>query len=86
MNLFEPKLPTNIDQILLIQTWVRKQLALSEEVAVMVTELRCSEPGCPPLETMIAILEGPGQRRVLKIHKQMAEVTGDDIALAIRDA
>ena len=52
----------------------------------MVSELRCSEPGCPPLETMIAVLDGPGRRRQFKFHKPIADVTQDDIELEIRSA
>jgi hypothetical protein len=40
---------------------------------VMVTELRCSEPGCPPIETVIAILS-KGANRQHKLHKRIEEV------------
>ena len=45
----------------------------------MVTELRCSEPGCPPLETVVVLLGPAGPPRQSKIHKPMAEVTIDDL-------
>lgn len=44
----------------------------------MVTELRCSEPGCPLLETVIAILSESGNRQY-KLHKPIAEVGEDDV-------
>ena len=83
MSLFDPKPPANTEQIRQIQSWVKDRLELDEEAIVMVSELRCSEPGCPPLETMIAVLDGPGQRRQFKFHKTIAEITSIDIDLAI---
>jgi hypothetical protein len=55
-------------------------------IHLLVSELHCSEPGCPPLETMVAVLEGPGKRRQFKFHKPIAEITSDDIHSAIRSA
>lgn len=62
-----------------VKQWVREQFQLSEDAVVMVTELRCTEPGCPPLETVIAILSGPGSTRQRKMHKGVAEITREDI-------
>lgn len=58
-----------------------------DDVVVMVTELACSEPGCPPVETVIALMY-PGKPRQFKLHKPTREVTADDIrqALTIPDA
>jgi len=86
MNLFDPKPPANTEKILQIQCWVRDRLALDEETIVMVSELRCSEPGCPPLETLIAVLDGPRQSRQFKFHKTIAELTPNDIDLTFRTA
>jgi len=62
-----------------IKTWTEAALGLDEDAVVMVTELQCSEPGCPPLETVIAVLAGDG-RRLYKVLKPMAEVTIEDVA------
>jgi hypothetical protein len=51
----------------------------------MVTELRCSEPGCPPLETVIAILSENGSRQY-RLHKSIEEVAEDDIRRLAADA
>ena len=50
-----------------------------DDVTVMVTELACTEPGCPPRETVIALMR-PGAPRQHKIHKPLAEVTAADVA------
>jgi len=54
------------------------------DLTVMVTELDCTEPGCPPIETVIALL-GDGVTVQYKIHKPVAEVSVDDVRAAIDD-
>ena len=68
-----------------VKRWVRELFALADEVTVMVTELRCSEPGCPPLETVIAILTENGNRQH-KLHKSIEEVAEDDVRSLVADA
>jgi hypothetical protein len=85
MNLFGGRRSIHPDQADRIKSWARKIWALSEETTVMVTELECREAGCPPIETVIAVLEGPGKTRQHKIHKPAGDVRRDDVeALAIR--
>jgi hypothetical protein len=66
----------------LIKRWAIEAFGLDDDAGgtVMVTELRCTEPGCPPLETVIALLGDSGPPRQHKIHKPMAEVTAGDLA------
>lgn len=35
-----------------VKTWVRSHLRLDDAVTVLVAELPCREPGCPPRETI----------------------------------
>jgi hypothetical protein len=63
-----------------IKQWVREAMALPAHVTLMVSELACSEPGCPPLETIIALLDGQGQPRQFKIHRPLTDVTRADVA------
>lgn len=75
-------------KIAAIKEWAAEVFRLPADSSVMVAELRCTEPGCPPLETVIAILDQPGQPRQHKIHKALAEVTFADVldaAINIRD-
>jgi hypothetical protein len=62
-----------------IKAWAAESLGLGDDVAVMVTELRCTEPGCPPLETVVAVLGASGPARQYKIHKPLADVTREDV-------
>ncbi|MCK7628055.1 hypothetical protein MUU72_34050 [Streptomyces sp. RS10V-4] len=58
---------------------VRRLLGLDEDTSVVIRQLACTEPGCPPLETVIAVLpmDGPGRRWTL--HRPAAQVTEDDL-------
>lgn len=62
-----------------IKAWAAEALGLTDDVALMVTELRCTEPGCPPLETVVAVLGGDGPNQQYKIHKPLADVTREDV-------
>ena len=68
-----------------IKEWVREVMGLSDDVVVMVSELRCAEDDCPDVETVIAVLGEPGKARKHKLLKPASEVTRDDvISLAAR--
>jgi len=58
-------------------------LGAGEDDAVAVNELRCSEPGCPPIETVIVLLRAGCKPRQVKVHKPVAEVTVEDLQAAI---
>jgi hypothetical protein len=79
MNLFNSRPRADLESLARIKAWAASVLGLAEDVAVLVTELRCTEEGCPPLETVIAVLDTPGQPRQFKIHKALAAVTEDDV-------
>lgn len=49
-----------------------------EDVMVMVTQIECKEPGCPPCETIISLLI-TGAPRNAKVYKPVAEVSVDDL-------
>jgi hypothetical protein len=62
-----------------IKDWIRSDLSLSEDFSIMVTELKCSEPGCPPIETVVAILGSGSEQYQQKLHLPIEEVTESDI-------
>jgi hypothetical protein len=61
----------------------RRLLEAAEDDAVIVTELSCTEPGCPPLETVVAHLRAGGEPTQVKVHKSAVEVTEDDLRRAL---
>lgn len=56
----------------------------TEDDAVVVNELSCTEPGCPPIETVVALLRAGSEPRQVKVHKPAMEVTEDDLRAAIQ--
>lgn len=57
----------------------RVRFALAPEDAVLVTELVCGLPGCPPLETVVAFWTADGTRHRFKLFKPVAEVVEADL-------
>jgi hypothetical protein len=61
-----------------LREWTRARFALGEDTTVMVAEVVCTVPGCPPLETVVAFwIEGT--RHHFKVFKPVAEVAEDDL-------
>jgi hypothetical protein len=63
-----------------IKGWTREAFALADDAVVMVTELRCQEDDCPDVETVIAVMTGPGLTRRFKLMKPAGEVTPEEVA------
>ena len=58
-----------------VRDLVRAAFGLGDDAVVTVTELRCHDDGCPPVETVIAIF-GPadGERSEHRLHLAVAEI------------
>ncbi len=72
----------NPDQIAAFETiegWTRARFVLAPDNAVLVTEITCRLPGCPPLETIIAFWTDDGIRHHIKVFKKAVEVAEDDL-------
>lgn len=62
-----------------VAAWTRARFALGEADAVLVTEIACRLPGCPPIETVVAFW-GKGETRYrFKVFKPVREVVEDDL-------
>jgi hypothetical protein len=69
-----------------IRGWVRQRFALSDETTILVTEITCAVPGCPPLETVAVFWTAAG-RHHFKVFKPVADVVEDDLPPAfMKDA
>jgi hypothetical protein len=66
-------------QVESIRGWTRQRFKLAPELAILVSEMACSLPGCPPLETLVAFWTADERRHQFKLYKPMAEVIYDDI-------
>jgi nitrate reductase delta subunit len=62
-----------------IKVWTRERFRLTNDTAILVSEVACGLPGCPPLETVIAFWTGQDTRHHFKVFKPIAEVVEDDL-------
>lgn len=67
-----------------IKGWTRELLGLENSVPLIVRELRCPEPDCLDVETVIGITTAPGHWRRLKVAKPAAAVTREDLVTLTR--
>lgn len=67
-----------------VRRLVRQQAGLGPQVIVSVTQIPCEDPACPGPATQISILGLDLIRRMLVIHRPVAEVAEADIAAALR--
>ncbi len=66
-------------QTAIIRAWVAELLTVPDGAFVMVKQMECPEEGCPPVETIIAILCDYGGPQQWKLHKPISDVTREDI-------
>jgi hypothetical protein len=87
---FRKTSPTHIAALDRVREWVRARFSLGEG-AILVAEVTCAVPGCPPIETVIAFWSEE-RRHHFKVFKPVVEVSEDDLpprwyknALAVPD-
>ena len=69
------------NHVRVLKAVVRQELQLDLDTSVVVQQLACAEPGCPPVETVIAVLGTP--RRTWKIARPAADVSSADLATVL---
>jgi len=58
---------------------VRAQFGLGADWVVSVSELRCTTPGCPPVETVALMWDAGAVPHRLRLFKPLAQVRADDL-------
>src|SRR5215831_10182634 len=83
----DPEHTATLDRV---REWVRARFALGD-AAILVAEVACAVPGCPPTETVIAFWSDE-RRHHFKVFKAVANVAETDLppawyksALAVPD-
>ncbi|MCC6780243.1 MAG: hypothetical protein IT537_27010 [Hyphomicrobiales bacterium] len=71
--------PRDADAAERLRGWTRARFALASEATVMVVEVACHLPGCPPLETVVAFWSDDNARHQFKLFKPILEVVEDDL-------
>jgi|ERR1700676_1443494 hypothetical protein len=61
-----------------VRDWTRRRFLLADDETIMVSELSCTVPGCPPIETHVVFWTALG-RHHFKIFKPVVEAGADDL-------
>ena len=61
-----------------VRDWTRTRFTLSDDETIMVSEVACGVPGCPPVVTHLVFWTAAG-RHHFKIFKPLADVIEDDL-------
>jgi hypothetical protein len=75
---FGKKIPGDGVALDRVRDWTRARFTLADSETVMVSEIYCAVPGCPPLETHIVFWTAQG-RHHFKVFKPLAAVAEDDL-------
>jgi nitrate reductase delta subunit len=62
-----------------VKAWSRESLALAAGDTILVAEMVCGRPDCPPLETVVTFWLAGAERHMFKVFKPVAEVAFDDL-------
>jgi len=71
-----------------VRGWTRERFSLSEDAAIVVAEVACGLPGCPPVETVVAFWTAGDARHQcdtrhqFKVFKPVRDVVEDDLPFA----
>jgi hypothetical protein len=72
--------PEAIDRI---KFATRAILKLSDDVVISVTELACREPGCPDIETVLAILQAGRKPLTVRFHIPIPKISEGELTAAL---
>jgi hypothetical protein len=75
---FTTKGPDRAAAIVRLRGWTQARFALTGDETVMVSELACGVPGCPPIETHVVFWTAAG-RHHFKIFKPLTQVSENDL-------
>ncbi len=71
--------PEHLQALHRVKEWTRERFSLPEDAAILVSEVSCTIPGCPPLETVVAFWPDHKTRHDFKIFKRAEEIVQDDL-------
>jgi hypothetical protein len=71
--------PEHQDALARVREWTRERFKLGEAATILVAQIACGLPGCPPLETVVVFWTEDGKRHQFKIFKPVQDVVVDDL-------
>jgi hypothetical protein len=79
---FKRNSPVHLQALDRVREWTRERFKLPAEATIMVAEIACTVPGCPPIDTVVAFWTDDETRHQFKIFKPVEEVVQDDLPYA----
>jgi hypothetical protein len=73
------KRPEEVAALDRVREWTRVRFKLADDAPIMVSEVACALPGCPPIETVVAFWTGSDTRHHFKLFKPATAVVEDDL-------
>ena len=68
--------PYTLDQI---RHWLRQNFQMPKDTPIIIKEVPCVKPACPPVETAIMAMQKNAPPRLFKVQKPISEITFDHI-------
>ena len=79
---FKRNSPAHLEALDRVREWTRERFKLPPEATILVAEIACTVPGCPPIDTVVAFWSDDETRHQFKIFKPVEEVVQDDLPYA----
>ena len=73
------KATEDADPLERVKEWTRERFKLAGDVPVLVAEIACGLPGCPPLETVVVFWTEGDRRHQFKLFKPVSAVVAEDL-------
>jgi len=73
------KRPEYLQALDRVKEWTRERFKLADDVPVLVAEIACGLPGCPPLETVVVFWTEGDRRHQFKLFKPVRAVVAEDL-------
>ncbi len=68
--------PLRLDQI---RYWLRQNFTYAADIPIVIKEVPCGKPGCPPIETAIIVILRGEPPQLFKVQRPIGEITFDHI-------
>jgi hypothetical protein len=71
--------PEHVAALDRVKEWTRERFRLTDDTAILVSQIACALPGCPPIETVVAFWTQGDRRHQFKMFKPVGDVVPDDL-------
>ena len=73
------KRPEHLQALDRVREWTRARFKLAQDAPILVSEVACGLPGCPPLEIVVVFWIDGDTRHHFKVFKRVEEVVPNDL-------